>query len=118
MRRSPGRQNSSKLTIDDTGLPGSPNTGTRVPSARAMVPNASGLAGLMATCIQRMSPMRSSTTFTKSKSPMLTPPLVTSGVAGLGAAPAAAASMAASSSRDEAEVDGLEAALGDQRAAA
>ena len=63
-----------------------------------MVPNARGLAGLMATCIQRMSPMRSSTTFTKSKSPMLTPPVVTS--ASQDSAPARrAASMAASSSR-------------------
>ena len=43
--RSAGRAKSSKLTCDDTGLPGSPNTGT-APS----VANASGLAGLIATC--------------------------------------------------------------------
>ena len=45
---------------------------------RRATPKASGFAGLMATCIHRMSPSSSSTTFTKSKSPMLTPPLVTS----------------------------------------
>ena len=38
-------------------------------------PNASGLAGRMATCIQRMSPIRSSTTLTRSMSPIDTPPL-------------------------------------------
>ena len=48
----------------------------RTPGIASTVPNAKGLAGRMAICIQRMSP-RSSTTFTKSKSPMLTPPLVT-----------------------------------------
>jgi hypothetical protein len=59
MARSAGRANNSNDTIDDTGLPGSPKTGT--PST---VPNASGLAGRIATCIQRMSPIRSSTTLT------------------------------------------------------
>ncbi len=52
MRRSAGRASSSKLTIDDTGLPGSPNTG--VPSS---IPNANGFAGLIAICIHRMSAM-------------------------------------------------------------
>ena len=59
MARSAGRANNSKETIEETGLPGRPKTGT--PSTR---PKASGLAGLMATCIHRMSPIRSSTTFT------------------------------------------------------
>ena len=77
---------------------GQPEHRHRVPSAPATVPNASGLAGLMAICIQRMSPMRSSTTFTKSKSPMLTPPLVTS-ASQARRRPRSAASMAASSSR-------------------
>ena len=39
-------------------------------------PKANGLAGRMAICIQRMSPIRSSTTFTRSMSPIDTPPLV------------------------------------------
>ena len=60
----PGRANSSKLTIDDTGLPGSPNTGTAARPDRSTVPKANGFAGRIATCIHRMSPMRSSTTFT------------------------------------------------------
>ena len=47
-----------------------------------MVPKASGLAGRMATCIQRISPRRSSTTLTKSKSPMLTPAAGDEGIAG------------------------------------
>src|SRR5215212_3328726 len=71
MRRRAGRAKSSKLTIDDTGLPGRPNTGTPPTS-----PKAKGLAGRTATWNHRMSPMRSSTTFTRSTSPMLTPPLV------------------------------------------
>ena len=45
--------------MDDTGLPGNPNTG--MPSTR---PKARGLAGLMATCIQDMSPISFSTFFT------------------------------------------------------
>ena len=77
----------------------------RTPACPSTMPKASGLAGLIATCIQRMSPMRSSTTLTKSKSPMLTPPLVTS-ASHVGQRPArATAVMAASSSRDQAEVD-------------
>src|SRR5215218_10101090 len=74
--RSAGRASTSNDTSDDTGLPGSPNTGT-TRSPAATVPKANGLAGLMAICIQRMSAMRSSTTLMRSKSPMLTPPLVT-----------------------------------------
>ena len=58
------------------GCPGSPNTG--VPSN---TPKANGLAGWMAICIHDMSAKRSSTTFTRSKSPMLTPPLSHEGVA-------------------------------------
>ena len=53
------RANNSNDTIDDTGLPGSPNTGV-VP----MRPKANGLAGLIAICIQRISPISSRTTFT------------------------------------------------------
>ena len=92
IRRNAGRANSSKLTIEETGLPGRPNTGTSPTS-----PKANGLAGLIAICIQRMSPMRSSTTFTKSNDPMLTPPLVST--ASQRATPSrSAASMRASSS--------------------
>src|SRR5690606_19572906 len=71
--RRAGRANSSKETIDDTGLPGNPNTGTP-----PTVPTASGFAGRIATCIHSMSPRSSSTAFTRSKSPILTPPEVTS----------------------------------------
>ena len=48
-----------------------------------IVPNASGLAGRIATCIHCIRPpeSRSSTILTKSKSPTLTPPLVDHGVA-------------------------------------
>ena len=78
MRRSAGRANNSKLTIELTGLPGRPKTG--LPWT---IPNANGLAGLMAICIHRIGSddcalRRLSTTLMKSKSPMLTPPLVTS----------------------------------------
>ena len=59
MARNAGRANNSNETIDDTGLPGSPKTGT--PSTR---PKARGLAGLTATCIHCMSPIRSRTTLT------------------------------------------------------
>ena len=59
MNRSAGLASSSKLTMDDTGLPGSPNTGVASTS-----PKAKGLAGLMAICIQSMSPIRSKTAFT------------------------------------------------------
>ena len=52
-----GRANSSKLTADDTGLPGRPKTGTS-----ATTPKAKGLAGFTATCIHRISPTVSSTT--------------------------------------------------------
>ena len=74
-RRSAGRTNSSKLTMADTGFPGSPNTGV---AESANTPNANGFAGLMATCIQRIFPALnfSSTTRTRSRSPTLTPPLV------------------------------------------
>ena len=72
IRRSAGRASTSKLTSELTGFPGRPNTGT--PS---IVPKANGLAGLIATCIQRMLAMRPSTALTTSYSPMLTPPLVT-----------------------------------------
>ena len=75
--RSAGRANSSKLTIELTGLPGRPNTGTRRSTPTSSRPKANGLAGLMAICIQRMSAIRDSTAFTTSYSPMLTPPLVT-----------------------------------------
>ena len=70
-----GRTNSSKLTMADTGLPGSPNTGV---AESARTPKANGLAGLMATCIQRIVPALSfsRTTRTRSRSPTLTPPLV------------------------------------------
>ncbi len=102
----PGRAKSSKDTSDDTGLPGRPNTG--VPSTR---PKANGLAGRMAICIQRMSPRVSSTCFTRSKSPTLTPPRGDDGVAGGGGL--------GDGRGDEglvvghgAEVDGLEAAGG------
>ena len=44
--RSAGRANSSKLTSDDTGLPGQPEHRR----ARDASPNASGFAGLIATC--------------------------------------------------------------------
>src|SRR5262249_54205730 len=56
---SAGRAKSSKLTSDDTGLPGSPNTG--VPS---ITPNASGFAGLIATWRDWSPPKRSSADFT------------------------------------------------------
>ena len=61
IRRSAGRASISKLTSELTGLPGSPNTGT--PS---IVPNANGLAGLMAICIQCISAIRPSTALTTS----------------------------------------------------
>jgi hypothetical protein len=64
--RSPGRANSSKLTSELTGLPGRPNTGTLRPVPSSSRPKANGLAGLMATCIQRMSAMRDSTALTTS----------------------------------------------------
>ena len=48
----------------------------RTPGWSPTSPKANGLAGRMATCIQRIFPMRSRTTLTRSKSPMLTPPLV------------------------------------------
>jgi hypothetical protein len=74
-RRSAGRTNSSKLTIAETGFPGSPKTGV---AESPKTPKASGFAGLMATCIQRIFPAHSfsSTTRTRSRSPTLTPPLV------------------------------------------
>ena len=70
-----GRTNSSKLTMAETGLPGRPKTG--VPPAER--PKANGFAGRMATCIHRMVPGHrfSRTTLTMSRSPTLTPPLVT-----------------------------------------
>src|SRR5918993_1052084 len=80
-RRRAGRASNSKLTSDDTGLPGSPNTGTRRgprssrPAGPGTTPKASGLAGRIATCIHRMSPIRSRTTLTRSVSPIDTPPL-------------------------------------------
>ena len=69
--RSSGRASSSKDTSADTGLPGSPRRGT--PSTEA---TANGLAGRMAICSHRASSIRSSTSFTTSASPMLTPPEV------------------------------------------
>ena len=75
MSRRAGRTNSSKLTMADTGLPGSPNTGV---AEAARTPNANGFAGRMATCIHRIFPALSfsRTTRTRSRSPTLTPPLV------------------------------------------
>ena len=52
--RSAGRANSSKLTRDETGFPGRPNAGT-APS----IANASGFAGLIATCAHSDEPPRS-----------------------------------------------------------
>ncbi len=74
--RSAGRASSSKLTSEETGLPGRPNTGTGR-SGPLSRPNANGLAGRMAICIQRMVASRPRTALTMSKSPMLTPPDVT-----------------------------------------
>ena len=48
-----GRAKSSKLTWDETGLPGRPKIGTP-----PNIPKASGLAGRMATCHQFMSAIR------------------------------------------------------------
>ena len=61
IRRSAGRANISKLTNELTGLPGNPKIGT--PS---IVPKANGFAGLIATCIQRISAIRPSTALTTS----------------------------------------------------
>ena len=49
IERNTGRANNSKLTCDDTGLPGRPKIGTRT-APRCTDANASGLAGLIATC--------------------------------------------------------------------
>ena len=51
-RRRVGRTNNSKLTSIETGFPGSPKTGIPLP----LSPKANGLAGLIATCIQRARP--------------------------------------------------------------
>ena len=50
MRRKTGRAKTSKLTCDDTGLPGSPKIGTKAPLGPAICANANGFAGLIATC--------------------------------------------------------------------
>ena len=87
--------------------------GGRTPGVPSTRPKANGLAGRIAICIQRMSPMRSSTTLTKSKSPMDTPPLVSM------ASQVAAPSLDGRGDGglvvgDQAEVDGLPARLRDQ----
>ena len=82
-------------------------------ACRPTSPKANGLAGRMAICIQRMSPMRSSTTFTRSMSPIDTPPLVST------ASQVAAPSLDRRGDgglvvADQPEVDGLPALLRDQ----
>ena len=63
--RSAGRANNSKLTMDDTGLPGKPKTGTERPLS-VNTPNAKGLAGFIAICIHSILAMRDNTIFTTS----------------------------------------------------
>ena len=58
---SAGRANSSKLTWEETGLPGRPKIGTPW-----SIPKASGFAGRMAICHHSISAMRRRTFFTMS----------------------------------------------------
>ena len=60
-----GRTNSSKETIELTGLPGRPTCGTQRSPAWKQ-PKASGLPGFMATVQKAISPSRASTSFTTS----------------------------------------------------
>ena len=67
---SAGRMNSSKLTMEATGLPGTPKT-----SVPSRTPKARGLPGFVATPQKRRStPSSSCTCLTKSYSPTETPP--------------------------------------------
>ena len=62
-----GRTNSSKVTADETGLPGRPNRRTGVPPpGRSAVPNANGLPGWTATRQRSMRPMVSMAVLTTS----------------------------------------------------
>mmetsp|Transcript_19337 Transcript_19337/g.49198 ORF Transcript_19337/g.49198 Transcript_19337/m.49198 type:complete len:338 (-) Transcript_19337:281-1294(-) len=67
-----------KHTKEDTGLPGSPNTSSCLPPSSSRVAKVSGLPGFMSTRPKWMTPWRSSSGLMRSRSPMDTPPEVTS----------------------------------------
>ena len=70
-----GRTNSSKVTADETGLPGRPNSRTGAPPpGRSAIPNANGLPGWTATRHRSIRPIVSMAVLTTSYGPTETPP--------------------------------------------